>query len=214
MNALPERTPLRLTSPGSYASRRILPRYAPAFPLVQSDVDIPSQPSPKVKVTRATLDIQAVDQPQNPTLALLSCPLLPRRPPPNVSAHPAPQPSPHLPRMPASGASHCPLLSLVQSSPPAPKPSVGQARRRRARRRKEAGHARPPPAFFRPQPEWGGKSAGYAWGFGASAPRLEGVGEEAPSGREGRYERDKMRKGVTMDALDGCWRDNRAVRRR
>jgi hypothetical protein len=56
--------------------------------------------------------------------------------------------------------------------------------------------SRPRPAFFRPAPEWGGKSAGYALGYADSRPRWEE--EEGRSGgvvrQRGKYERDRMRK--------------------
>lgn len=82
-----------------------------------------------------------------------------------------------------SGGIKCCLLVPVTDQTVDDKP--------KRQRRKHCGHAvqdRPPPAFFRPMQEWGGKSAGYALGWQGSWPvdRLTSR----------RYTRDKMRTGI------------------
>ncbi|KAI0346261.1 hypothetical protein BDW22DRAFT_1425763 [Trametopsis cervina] len=115
-----------------------------------------------------------------PTHKSSSSTLLP--PPPRLPKKE--HPSPH--DFPADKIS-CPVLSAHE-------PSDHKTKRRRFRRRGKTAEGgvkkRPPPAFFRPLTEWGGKSAGYAMGYEGSSPALtEGA-------RQRKYRRDSMRTGV------------------
>ncbi|KAG8983723.1 hypothetical protein FRB90_005809, partial [Tulasnella sp. 427] len=61
----------------------------------------------------------------------------------------------------------------------------------RIRSRKTAAH--PPPAFFRPNQEWGGSSAGYAYGYPSSKPFAKS-GRFHGGAPNTKYFRDKMQK--------------------
>ena len=89
------------------------------------------------------------------------------------------EPSPH-----AHDTSCCPIIEVQAAE-------LGATRSKRKRlKRKPREKVRIQPSFWRPTPEMGGKSVGYAWGYASSDP--------LPSDqREGvRYQRDTMRKAV------------------
>lgn len=135
-----------------------------------------------------------------PVFALLSHPVLQKQRK-ALTSNPSAKPCPHEPHL-SSVGSICPQLSI--KTPQGPKLSAAQSRRRRACRLVEARTPALVPTFFRPQPEWGGKSAGYAWGYAASAPRREknnGDVNQKPAARPRGYERDKMKKGVSAEGV-------------
>ena len=74
----------------------------------------------------------------------------------------------------------CPLVTLTDQS-------LSDTTKRKRKRSHPVRH-RPPPAFFRPMQEWGGKSAGYAMGWRGSRPA------NRPESRQ--YARDNMRRGT------------------
>ncbi|EPQ52858.1 hypothetical protein GLOTRDRAFT_140452 [Gloeophyllum trabeum ATCC 11539] len=81
-------------------------------------------------------------------------------------------------------AKAAPVVEIAaQSHPP--------GRKSRRARRKCAQQPRPPPSFWRPNIEWGGKSLGYAMGYEGSLPIREGEVRQ--------YARDTMRKAVYAD---------------
>jgi len=73
--------------------------------------------------------------------------------------------------------------------------AVSSAKRGRRRRRRGARKEREKiqPVFWRPNPAWGGKSAGYAIGYPSSWAAYEDDGRK--------YHRDSMRRGVHIDCL-------------
>lgn len=66
-------------------------------------------------------------------------------------------------------------------------------KRRPKKRPSQSAGSRPPPSFWRPEREWGGKSAGYALGYEGSRPTPMG------STTQWKYRRDQMRSGVIAD---------------
>ncbi|KAI0701322.1 hypothetical protein BC835DRAFT_1411470 [Cytidiella melzeri] len=143
----------------------------------------PSRRTEDKKIIHGTLDTQIRP---SPTLMVAEIP----RPPPRTSQPSSPtsnlfetgRPNPH--DFPADKLC-CPVLSVTPQGDNEP-------RRKKKRRRKTAQAAYPkqPPSFFRPLQEWGGKTAGYAWGYAGSRPVPTG------STRQWKYRRDSMRFGV------------------
>ena len=89
------------------------------------------------------------------------------------------EPSPH-----AHETSCCPIVEVELSS------DTGMNTKRKRPKKKPREKARIKPSFWRPTPEMGGKSLGYAWGYAGSNPL-------ALDERQGaRYQRDTMRKAV------------------
>lgn len=92
------------------------------------------------------------------------------------------RPSPH--DVPSERRLYC---SVVKVDSTAIQPAEKKRRRRKHAVTEREIHTA---SFFRPQQEWGGKSAGYALGYVGSRPIPMG------STRQWRYRRDNMKQGV------------------
>ncbi|KAF9036147.1 hypothetical protein BJ165DRAFT_1533011 [Panaeolus papilionaceus] len=78
----------------------------------------------------------------------------------------------------------CPLVDVV--------PIEMSTRKPRRRNRSAKNKERPPPQFWRPDPSWGGKSLGYAYGYPSGLAVTQGFGRSD----HWRYQRDTMAKIV------------------
>ncbi|KAG8905547.1 hypothetical protein FRB99_008746 [Tulasnella sp. 403] len=114
----------------------------------------------------------------------------------------------------------CPIIPLTPQTSPSSSPSPPSAASRPPSCRQTHRRARPshpPPRFFRPEAEWGGKSRGYALGWASSKPRLPEQSADTPRSLMSRrvskeYVRDAMGKGVPIGAEElwklpgGAWK--------
>ncbi|TCD61656.1 hypothetical protein EIP91_008125 [Steccherinum ochraceum] len=113
--------------------------------------------------------------------------------PPSVNGH-----APTRPRLPEKSrpSPHNPNTEKLKYPVVECQPTQVEEKRRVSRRRRKAEQKqkepRPPPAFWRPMMQWGGKSAGYAFGFTSSRP----IWTETTRWRP--YRRDNMRKATVV----------------
>ncbi|KIO34793.1 hypothetical protein M407DRAFT_16741 [Tulasnella calospora MUT 4182] len=103
------------------------------------------------------------------------------------------------PRAQQSLATCCPMVHAIPSSSTslsthAEAQSTSKLPRTRSRKAKP----HPPPAFFRPNQEWGGHSAGYAYGYPSSRP-LTKSGRFRGDTQTQKYLRDKIKKAKHPD---------------
>ena len=95
----------------------------------------------------------------------------------------------------------CPIIKLQAEAAEAR--NVHRRSRNRNRSSKAVPKSHPPPRFFRPDPELGGKSKGYALGWASSSSRQRlpmSSSSFSRTDREGpRYIRDRMKKGYHVD---------------
>ncbi|EKM58388.1 uncharacterized protein PHACADRAFT_193507 [Phanerochaete carnosa HHB-10118-sp] len=122
----------------------------------------------------AEMAVFEVLKPTPQASALLTVPL-------NVPAKERPSPHDFLPEKIC-----CPVISATVLQVDRPQ------RKHKPRHKKKIIKLRPPPSFWRPLREWGGKSLGYAMGYEGSRPVPTG------SVRQRRYRRDTMKRGVLV----------------
>lgn len=129
----------------------------------------PEQPIP-------TTEMMVFELPRSPAQSstLLAAPL---------KAPPKERPSPH--EFPPEKVC-CPVIPVTVTH------AESLPRQHKPRHKKASGQPRPPPSFWRPMREWGGKSLGYAMGYDGSRPIPTG------SVRQWRYRRDTMKKGILV----------------